>query len=85
MNLAESTFAIQDICLDPRNPKTIIFSHNNSIVVVKKTNELDEQKSSKRSKKSSENRNHAYTIKVAKKLDTVSNQLPYLISRKLYY
>ncbi|XP_070492064.1 U3 small nucleolar RNA-associated protein 4 homolog [Chironomus tepperi] len=70
MNLAESRFVIQDICLDPRNSNTIIFSCNNSIMVIKKTNELDEQKSSKRSKKSNENRDHAYTMKVAKKLDT---------------
>lgn len=73
MNLAESRFGIQDICLDPRNPSTIIFNHNNSIVVVKKTSESGEQKSSKRSKKSNENRDHVYTMKVAKKLDTVSS------------
>jgi U3 small nucleolar RNA-associated protein 4 len=73
MNLAESRFGIQDICLDPRNPNTIIFNHNNSIVVVTKASDLDEQKSSKRSKKSNENRDHAYTMKVAKKLDTVSS------------
>lgn len=75
MNLAESRFAIQDICLDPRNPNTIIFNHNNSIVVLKKASESGEQKSSKRSKKSNENRDHAYTMKVAKKLDTVSSAL----------
>jgi U3 small nucleolar RNA-associated protein 4 len=72
MNLAESKFAIQDICLDPRNSSSIIFSYNNSIMVVKKSNEMEEQKSSKRSKKSNENRDHTYTMKVAKKLETVS-------------
>lgn len=74
MNLTESRFAIQDICLDPRNSNTIIFAHNNSIMVVRKTSDTDDQKSSKRSKKSSEKRDHAYTMKVAKKLETVSIQ-----------
>lgn len=74
LSLTDSKFAIHDICLDPKNSDSIIFSHNNCIVVVKKNCEGEDVKSSKKTKVATEEkRDFPYTMKIAKKFDTVGS------------
>lgn len=73
LTLEEPNFAVQDICLGPEYYDTIVFTHNNSIMVVRKGEEQEEI-SSKKLKRSTKHYS-AYSIKTIKKFQNVSIQI----------
>lgn len=70
VNSAKVGSVVTNVCLDPRNPDTIIFSRDNSIQVLSKTEDNASNKKAKLTSKA----NESFCIKTVKSFNTVSNE-----------